>query len=162
MRPLALALVVLAAACAERQDHRSSAEAACAAEAERLVLDRNRGRNLMIDSSISGPATLMEETSMSAQFARQSEFRERDRLTRECLQRTEAQNRPAAAPAATPAAATPAPVPAASPAAAQPPMTGTGQPASTEFRRGTALPPPPASGAPQPAAAPAQPPIRGW
>ncbi|WP_144299570.1 hypothetical protein [Elioraea rosea] len=158
MRPLALALVVLAAACAERQDHRSSAEAACAAQAERLVLDRNRGRNLMIDSSMSGPATLMEETSMSAEFARQSEFRERDRLTRECLQRIEAQNRPAAGPAA----AAPAPAPAALPASAQPPMTGTGQPASSEFRRGTALPPPPASGAPLPAPAPAQPPVRGW
>lgn len=138
MRPAVALLCLLAAsACAPLQERRSPAEAACAAEAERLVLERNRGRSVRLDSPGTGAQTIMEETNVSASFARESEFAERRRLTRECLERQGRQADPGAAPAQAPAGA-----PAARPAA-QPPGG---------LQRGTALPPP----------APAEPPVRGW
>jgi len=149
--PAWLLLACLAvAACAPRQEYRSAAEASCAAEAERLVLERNRARSVRLDSPGTGAQTIMEETNISTRFARDSEFSERRRLTRECLERlgaAEAQ-RNAAPPAPQPAAGQPAPASRAAPVG---------------FERGTALPPPaptPAS-APSPGAAP-PPAVRGW
>lgn len=127
IRFAALACLALAAACAPRQEYRSSAEAACAAEAERLVLDRNRARSVRLDAPGTGAQTIMEETNISARFARDSEFTERQRLTRECLERLgAAEAARGSAPAASPPGQ-PAPASRAAPG---------------EFPRGTALPPP--------------------
>jgi len=178
MRRIVLPLLLVAVtACAERQDHRSSVEAACAAEAERLVLQRNRGRSVRIDSASGGPGTIMEETNVSDAFARQGEFRERERLTRECIRQTDAaQNRPAITPSpAPPASATPAPAaaPASGPGTsssaprqglALPPPAPLPASSSGAPQRGTALPPPPPEQPTISAPASAEParPIRGW
>jgi hypothetical protein len=151
IRFAAFACLALAAGCAPRQEYRSSAEAACAAEAERLVLDRNRARSVRLDSPETGARTIMEETNISARFARESEYTERQRLTRECLERrAAAEAQRSGAPAAPPAqpAAQPSP----------PPRGGAG-----ELPRGTALPPPAPAPVPASATSPAsQPPVRGW
>lgn len=156
--PASLLLACLAlAACAPRQDHRSAAEAACAAEAERIVLERNRARSVRLDSPGVGAQTIMEETNISTRFARESEFSERRRLTRECLERLGAEE-------ARRNAATAAPQPAGSqpiPATSQPAPASRAAPGGLE--RGTALPPP----APTPAAPPvpgtsSPPAVRGW
>jgi hypothetical protein len=159
MRLAAPLLCLLAAtACAPLQENRSSAEATCAAEAERLVLERNRARSVRLDAPGTGAQTIMEETNVSATFARESEFAERRRLTRECLERLGArqpqaqpQGQPQGQPASTaPAAATPAAAPAAPAPRAVPPASGT--PPQGGIQRGTALPPP----------SPTQAPVRGW
>lgn len=149
--PVCLILASLAvAACAPRQEYRSAAEASCAAEAERLVLDRNRARSVRLDSPGTGAQTIMEETNISTRFARESEFSERRRLTRECMERLGAEEarRNAASPAPQPAAAS-------TPAAAAPRSAPGG------FERGTALPPPAPTPAPAPGAA-TPPSVRGW
>jgi hypothetical protein len=155
--PACLLLACLVAAgCAPRQEYRSAAEASCAAEAERLVLDRNRARSVRLDTPGTGAQTIMEETNFSARLARDSEFSERRRLTRECLERlgaAESQRN----------AATPAPAPASSSPAGQPAPASRAAPGG--FERGTALPPPAATPASAPASAPGaapQPAVRGW
>ncbi|MCU0984867.1 MAG: hypothetical protein MUC89_07960 [Acetobacteraceae bacterium] len=160
-----LLCLLAAAACAPLQEHRSPAEAACAAEAERIVLDRNRARSVRLDAPGTGAQTIMEETNVSASFARESEFAERRRLTRECLERLGARppqgqtpqgqtpqgqtpqgqsGAPPSGRATQPAAPAPAAPASAVPASSPPPQGG--------IQRGTALPPP----------SPAQPPVRGW
>lgn len=89
--PAGLLLLVLIAACAPRQDERSPAEIACARQAEQVMADRNRGRNLWTDSSVPSAQTIMEETAVIPRFDRQADITERDRLTRECLRRADEQ-----------------------------------------------------------------------
>jgi hypothetical protein len=165
--PLCLLVASLVAgACAPRQEYRSAAEAACAAEAERIVLERNRARSVRLDSPGLGAQTIMEETNISTRFARESEFSERRRLTRECLERLSAEEarRNAATPPPQPAGSQPA-------AATSQPAAATSQPAPAPraapvgFERGTALPPPASAPASAPGAAPGartEPAIRGW
>lgn len=83
------ALLALLPACAERQDNRSAAEISCSAQAERLVLDRNRAQNVRLDTVGSGARTIMEETDTTAGWSRDAEYTERQRLTRECLRRVD-------------------------------------------------------------------------
>jgi hypothetical protein len=153
IRFAAFACLALAAGCAPRQEYRSSAEAACAAEAERLVLDRNRARSMRLDSPETGARTIMEETNISTRFARESEYAERQRLTRACLERL---GRAQTAPGASPPASGPVEP------AAQPARRG----GAGELPRGTALPPPmPASAAAPSSAPPSSTPataVRGW
>lgn len=159
--PVCLILASLTvAACAPRQEYRSAAEASCAAEAERLVLDRNRARSVRLDSPGTGAQTIMEETNISTRFARESEFSERRRLTRECMERLGAEEarRNAASPAPQPAAAS---TPAAAPPAAASPAAAAPRSAPGGFERGTALPPPAPTPAPAPGAV-TPPSVRGW
>jgi len=93
MRTLTGLLIALAllAGCAPRQDNRSPAQIACASQAEQVMADRNRSRNLRLeDAGAASAPTIMAETNVVARFDRESEFAERQRLTRECLQRAEA------------------------------------------------------------------------
>ena len=90
-RPAGLLLLALVTACAPRQDERSPAEIACARQAEQVMAERNRGRNLWTDASVPGAQTIMEETAVIPRFDRQADMNERDRLTRECLRRAEEQ-----------------------------------------------------------------------
>jgi len=88
---LVLVLLIVLAACAPRQDNRSPAEIACAAQAEQVMAERNRARNLRLeDAGAASAPTIIAETDVVARFDRDAAFAERQRLTRECLQRAEA------------------------------------------------------------------------
>lgn len=99
-RPAGLILLVLVAACAPRQDERTPAEIACARQAEQVIADRTRARDLSFGTDVQGPQTIMEETAVIPRFDRQMDIVERDRLTRECLRRAEEQAQSPGQPAA--------------------------------------------------------------
>jgi hypothetical protein len=105
--PAGLVLLVLIAACAPRQEERSPAEVACARQAEQVMADRNRSRDLWMDAGVAGPQTIIEDTAVIPRFDRQMDIVERDRLTRECLRRAEEQAQGRAQPGARPPAPPP-------------------------------------------------------
>jgi hypothetical protein len=92
MHPSAgLVLLLLIAACALPQEERSPAELACIRQAEQVMADRNRSRNLWLDAGLAGPQTIVEDTAVIPRVERQMDIVERDRLTRECLRRAQEQ-----------------------------------------------------------------------
>lgn len=95
-----LALVVLLSACAERRDERSPAEIACARQAEQVMAERNRSRNLWSDTAVAGQHSIIEDTAAIPRFNSQMDIVERDRLTRECLRRATEQTEGAGRPGA--------------------------------------------------------------